>query len=71
MREIYAASDVCLVPQAAATGCDAIPSKVYRILACGRPIIASTEGNSDLVNSSVAPERALLSRPVRQRHWLR
>ncbi len=50
MRDIYAASDVCLVPQAAATGCDAIPSKVYRIFACARPIIASTEMDSDLAN---------------------
>jgi colanic acid biosynthesis glycosyl transferase WcaI len=50
MRDIYAASDVCLVPQAEATGCDAIPSKTYRIFACGRPIIASTELESDLAH---------------------
>jgi colanic acid biosynthesis glycosyl transferase WcaI len=50
MSDIYAASDVCLVPQAQATGCDAIPSKAYRILACGRPIIASTEVDSDLAH---------------------
>jgi colanic acid biosynthesis glycosyl transferase WcaI len=50
MRDIYAASDACLVPQAEATGCDAIPSKAYRILACGRPIIASTEMDSDLAH---------------------
>jgi colanic acid biosynthesis glycosyl transferase WcaI len=50
MCEIYAASDVCLVPQAEATGCDAIPSKVYRIFACGRPIIASTQADSDLAH---------------------
>jgi colanic acid biosynthesis glycosyl transferase WcaI len=50
MQDIYAASDACLVPQAEATGCDAIPSKAYRILACGRPIVASTEADSDLAN---------------------
>jgi colanic acid biosynthesis glycosyl transferase WcaI len=46
--EIYGASDVCLVAQAAATGSDAIPSKVYRIMASGRPLIAVTEAHSDL-----------------------
>ncbi len=45
---IYCASDICLVPQATETGCDAIPSKVYRIMACARPVIAVTDLNSDL-----------------------
>jgi glycosyltransferase involved in cell wall biosynthesis len=36
------------VPQAASTGCDAVPSKVYRIMASGRPLIAITEPDSDL-----------------------
>jgi colanic acid biosynthesis glycosyl transferase WcaI len=45
---IYGASDICLVPQAAGTGAEAIPSKVYRIMACGRPIIASADTASDL-----------------------
>jgi colanic acid biosynthesis glycosyl transferase WcaI len=48
MPQIYAVSDISLVPQAAATGSDAIPSKVYRIMASGRPIIAITESHSDL-----------------------
>jgi len=48
MPQIYGASDVSLVPQAAATGSDAIPSKVYRIMASGRPLIAVTELDSDL-----------------------
>jgi colanic acid biosynthesis glycosyl transferase WcaI len=48
MPEIYSASDISLVPQAAATGSDAIPSKVYRIMAAGRPLIAITESQSDL-----------------------
>jgi len=48
MTKIYAASDICLVPQAPETGCDAIPSKVYRIMACGRPVLALTDSNSDL-----------------------
>lgn len=48
MPEIYGASDICLVPQAAATGSDAIPSKVYRIMASARPLVAITDPASDL-----------------------
>ena len=48
MPQIYGASDVCLVTQAAATGSDAIPSKVYRIMASSRPVVAVTEASSDL-----------------------
>ncbi len=48
MLDLYAASDMSLVPQAAQTGCDAIPSKVYRIMACGRPVVALTDTDSDL-----------------------
>ena len=46
--EIYGASHLSVVAQAAATGADAVPSKVYRIMACGRPILAITEAGSDL-----------------------
>jgi colanic acid biosynthesis glycosyl transferase WcaI len=48
MPQIYGASDVSLVPLAASTGSDAIPSKVYRIMASGRPLIAVAEADSDL-----------------------
>jgi colanic acid biosynthesis glycosyl transferase WcaI len=66
MPQIYAASDVCLVPQAAETGCDAVPSKVYRIMACARPVLATTDPESDLAmlikdagcGETVPPERA-------------
>lgn len=57
MPEIYATSDVSLVPLAAEAGFDAIPSKVYRIMACARPVIAMAEPQSDLaalVNESGA-----------------
>lgn len=50
MPKIYAASDICLVPQALETGCQALPSKVYRIMACGRPVLATTELSSDLAH---------------------
>jgi colanic acid biosynthesis glycosyl transferase WcaI len=46
--QIYAASDLCLVPLAANTGADAVPSKVYRIMACARPVLAAAEADSDL-----------------------
>ena len=48
MPQIYGASDVCLVTQAAAIGSDAIPSKVYRIMASAKPIVAVTDDHSDL-----------------------
>lgn len=50
MAQVYAASDVCLVPQAVETGCDAVPSKVYRIMACARPVLATTDPESDLAH---------------------
>ena len=48
MAGLYAASDVCLVPQATATGCQAVPSKAYQVMAAGRAILALTETGSDL-----------------------
>ena len=48
MSEIYAASHICYVPQAAGTTTDGVPSKVYRIMAAARPILAATDADSDL-----------------------
>ncbi|MBF0234172.1 MAG: glycosyltransferase family 4 protein [Desulfamplus sp.] len=48
MGQAYAASDLCMVPQAIETGFEAVPSKVYRIMACARPVLAVTDHNSDL-----------------------
>ncbi len=48
MAQAYAASDLCLVSQAIETGFEAVPSKVYRIMACARPVLAVTDQNSDL-----------------------
>lgn len=66
MPRIYAASDICLVPQTVLTGCDAVPSKVYRIMACARPVLATTDPGSDLAHlikeagcgETVPPEEA-------------
>jgi len=46
--QIYAASDLCVVPLALNTGSDAVPSKVYRIMACERPVLACADPESDL-----------------------
>jgi colanic acid biosynthesis glycosyl transferase WcaI len=48
VAQIYAASDICLVPLGVKTGSEAIPSKVYRIMACARPVLACADPNCDL-----------------------
>jgi colanic acid biosynthesis glycosyl transferase WcaI len=48
--EIYSASDACLVPLSAAAAFEAIPSKVVRIMACARPVVAIAPATSDLAN---------------------
>jgi colanic acid biosynthesis glycosyl transferase WcaI len=45
---MYAASDVGLVPMRAGAARDTFPSKVYTIMAAGRPVIACTEEDSAL-----------------------
>ncbi len=48
MPGIYAASDVFYVGQDAKAAADGIPSKIYRILANGRAIVAATPATADL-----------------------
>ncbi|MCL5995617.1 MAG: glycosyltransferase family 4 protein [Chloroflexi bacterium] len=50
MPQIHAASDLCLVPQARGIANLAVPSKVYRIMASARPVLACTVVQSDLAN---------------------
>ncbi len=50
MSQVYSAADICVVPQAPATGFDAVPSKVYRIMACARAVLAVTDPASDLAH---------------------
>ena len=50
MPEILAAADVSLVPLLKGIGSGALPSKSFSILASGRPLIASIDPDSDLVN---------------------
>jgi colanic acid biosynthesis glycosyl transferase WcaI len=46
--DIYGASDLCVVAQSATTTSDAVPSKVYRIMGAGKPVLAMTVPGSDL-----------------------
>jgi colanic acid biosynthesis glycosyl transferase WcaI len=48
--EIYAASDVCLVPLLGTVKDSALPSKVLRIMASGRPILALCDPASELAS---------------------
>jgi colanic acid biosynthesis glycosyl transferase WcaI len=48
MAEAYATADASFVSQAPGTSSDGIPSKVYRIMACARAVIACTDPDSDL-----------------------
>jgi len=47
--DIYASSDVCLVPLKKGTAQETFPSKIYTIMAAGRPVIASADADSELV----------------------
>jgi colanic acid biosynthesis glycosyl transferase WcaI len=46
--QIYASSDVCLVPLKRGTAHETFPSKVYTVMAAGRPLIASADPESDV-----------------------
>jgi colanic acid biosynthesis glycosyl transferase WcaI len=50
MAEAYATADASFVSQALGTSSDGIPSKVYRIMACARAVIACTDADSDLAH---------------------
>jgi colanic acid biosynthesis glycosyl transferase WcaI len=61
--EIYAASDLCFVPQDRNIVGNAIPSKIYRIMASGRPVLATTKEGSDLHELIVASDCGLVCPP--------
>jgi colanic acid biosynthesis glycosyl transferase WcaI len=50
MQQIYAASDLSLVPHSADVGSTSMPSKVYRIMACARPVLAYAVPTSELAS---------------------
>lgn len=61
--QIYAASDLCLVPLSGQAGFDAVPSKVYRIMACARPLIVSAPADADLAGLVQAARAGLVVPP--------
>lgn len=46
MSPLYALSDLHLIPLRPATALDTFPSKVYTVMACGKPVLASVEPQS-------------------------
>lgn len=61
--EIYAASNLCLVLQAAGTGTTALPSKAVQIAGAGRPIVAVADHDSDLAGFVRAAGSGLVASP--------
>jgi putative colanic acid biosynthesis glycosyltransferase WcaI len=61
--DIYAASDICLVPQAEGTGLHGLPSKIYRIMACGRPMIGICDADSEVAELIREAQCGLVVRP--------
>ena len=77
LPEVYASADVCLVTLRRGLGAESVPSKAYTIMAAGRPMIASVDGEAEtrrLIEASgcglwVAPEDpAALAEAVRALH---
>lgn len=48
MATINASCDICMIPMKSATTIDTFPSKIYTILACGKPVIVQADPNSEL-----------------------
>lgn len=46
--QIYATGDLCLVPLKRGTAQETFPSKIYTIMAAGRPVVASADPDSEL-----------------------
>lgn len=48
MPQLYASSDICLVPLRHSMARDTFPSKIYTIMAAGRPALVSADPDSEL-----------------------
>jgi len=48
MPEINAASDLGTIPMTRTSTTDTFPSKIYTIMACGKPVVVSADPNSEL-----------------------
>ncbi|MDA7512696.1 glycosyltransferase family 4 protein [Verrucomicrobia bacterium] len=63
MPEAYAACDLSLVAQVDGIGADAMPSKIFRILAAGRPVLTMADQNGDLASFVQNYKVGLLIKP--------
>jgi colanic acid biosynthesis glycosyl transferase WcaI len=63
MPQVYAACDLSLVAQVDGIGSDAMPSKIYRILAAERPVLTMADGNGDLATFVRSENVGLLVKP--------
>ncbi len=61
--QIYAASTVSIVPLLETIGADAIPSKVYRIMAAARPVLVIAARDSELATIVRAAEAGVVVGP--------
>jgi colanic acid biosynthesis glycosyl transferase WcaI len=73
--DMYASSDLCLVPMIAGTARDTFPSKIYTIMAAARPVVVCADADSELswvvqesrCGYAIPPQRAdLLEETVRK-----
>lgn len=48
MAMVNASCDICMIPMKTATTIDTFPSKIYTILACGKPVLVQADPNSEL-----------------------
>jgi glycosyltransferase involved in cell wall biosynthesis len=63
MPEAYAACDLSLVSQVDGIGADAMPSKIYRILAAERPVLTMADEDGDLAAFVRSENIGLLVKP--------
>ncbi len=61
--EIYATSDLCLVPLMAGTAKTTVPSKLFTIMASGRPALVAVDEDSDIVQSVINAKCGLAVKP--------
>ena len=61
--DIYATSDLCLVPLMAGTAKTTVPSKLYTIMASGRPALVAVDEDSDLVQTVRNAQCGIVVRP--------
>lgn len=48
MPEINASCDIAIIPMTRTGALDGLPSKIYTIMACGKPVIATADKESDM-----------------------